>query len=76
MLSRGQKVSRILGRYDDDKAVAEIYKMLKPVFYKKLNKLRPSEKVFCFLGAFKFLTETEGFDGFYKDESGNYSYEI
>jgi len=76
MLSRGQKASRILGRYDDDKAVVEIYKILKPVFYKKLNKLRPSERVFCFLSTFKFLTETEGFDGFYKDESGNYSYEI
>ncbi len=76
MFSRGQKVSRILGRYDDDIAVVEIYKILKPVFYKKLNKLRPSERVFCFLGAFKFLTETEGFDGFYKDEAGNYSYEI
>jgi len=75
MISRGQKVSRILGRYDDDEAVVEIYKVLKPVFYKKLNKLRPSERVFCFLGAFKLITETEGFDAFYKDEAGNFSYE-
>lgn len=75
MFERGQKVSRILVRYNDVRAIPKIYEMLQPIFNKKLKKLKQDEKTFCYI---MFLNETikvGGFKAYYTSDMATYAFE-
>lgn len=76
MLSRGQKTSRLLVRYNDTRAVFKIASMLLPVFYKKPNKLKDVERTFCYIVLFDQLIDEKGFIGFYESEAADHTLDI
>ena len=75
MFERGQKVSRVLVRYNDERAVPKIYEMLMPIFKKKIKKLKDDEKTFCYIMLLDEAVLSGGFKSYYVSDGADYAFE-
>jgi len=76
MFNRGQKVSRLLSKYEGKQVIIAIDELLSPVFEKKPKKLRLAERHFCLIKIMENEVNNGGFNSFYFNESGNYASEM